>query len=124
MARLLLVDDARDQTTMWRLFLESSGHHVEMATTLNEAIGQLSVFEPHILVMDLCLPSVNEGLTLIREAAARCSIKILVLSGWPQDLEQQPERQHVHKVLVKPVKPPILLRIINDLDITSAAAKA
>jgi hypothetical protein len=58
---------------------------------------------------------------VIRKAGENASTKILVLSGWPQDLESLPERKLVHRILVKPVKPAALLQAISDLTSRAAA---
>lgn len=121
MARLLLVDDERDQTRLWSLVLEKSGHQIATAETATEAIEQLTVFMPQVLIMDLRLPTVKEGLELIRKAAERAAMRIVVLSGWPQDLETLPERKLVHRVLLKPVRLPALLRSIDETDRAATA---
>lgn len=121
MARLLLVDDEREQLKLWRLFFGTSGHEIATAETLPQAIEQLTAFVPDVLVMDLRLPDLKQGLELIRQAGDRPPLRVLVLSGWPQDLEPLPERKLVHNVLVKPVNLPALLRAIADL-IPRAAA--
>src|SRR5689334_11749106 len=115
MARLLLVDDEREQLKLWRLYFETSGHTIETAETLPQAVEKLSALAPDVLVMDLRLPDLKEGLALIRQAGERPSMRVLVLSGWPQDLELLPERKLVHRILVKPVRLPALLRTIAEL---------
>lgn len=115
MARLLLVDDDPAQIKIWRLLLEASGHQIETAETLPRAIEKLSMVAPDILLMDLRLPELKDGLTLIRKARETADTKIVVLSGWPQDLESLPEQKFVHRVLGKPVRPNTLLRHISEL---------
>jgi CheY-like chemotaxis protein len=115
MARLLLVDDDPAQIKIWQLLLEASGHQIETALTLPVALEKLSVVEPDVLLMDLRLPDLKDGLTLIRKACDRKETRIVVLSGWPHDLESLPERKFVHRVLGKPVQPHTLLRHIAEL---------
>ena len=114
MARLLLVDDDPDQIKLWRLVLETAGHQIEVAETLPHAISKLSG-APDILLMDLWLPDLKNGLELIRTASGQKSTRIVVLSGWPQDLEGRPEAKLVDRVIAKPVNPPTLLRLIVEL---------
>jgi CheY-like chemotaxis protein len=121
MARLLLVDDDRDQLKLWRLFFEASGHEIETAETLGQAIEQLLAFAPDVLIMDLRLPELKHGLELIRKAGDRPSTSVVVLSGWPQDLESLPERKLVDRILAKPVKPPVLSRTVAELVPRSAS---
>jgi CheY-like chemotaxis protein len=115
MARLLLVDDDPAQIKIWRLLLEASGHQIESAGTLPHAIETLGAVEPDVLLMDLRLPELKDGLTLIRKAGETAATKIVVLSGWPQDLESLEERKFVDRVLGKPVRPNTLLRHIAEL---------
>ena len=121
MARLLLVDDDPSQVKLWRFALEISGHQIETAGTLAHAVDRLSPPAPDVLVMDLRLPELQDGLSLIRKAAESASTRILVLSGWPQDLESKPERRLVHGLLAKPVKLAALLRAISELALLTAA---
>ena len=121
MARLLLVDDDPGQIKLWRLLLETAGHQVDTAEALPEALQKVSTNPPDVLVMDLRLPELKDGLELIRKAGEHGSARIVVLSGWPQDLEVLPERKLVHRVLAKPVKLPALLRAISELGTLGAA---
>ena len=121
MARLLLVDDDPAQVSVWRLLLEAYGHQIETAETLPRAVEQLAAVEPDIVLMDLRLPELKDGLTLIRLAHETSTAKVVVLSGWPGDLQSLPERQFVDRVLAKPVRPNTLLRHIAELVVTAAA---
>lgn len=123
MARLLLVDDEREQTKLWRLCLEKAGHTIETAETGAEAMERLAAFRPDALVMDLRLPELKGGLELIRRAAEHRPMRIVVLSGWPQDLETLPERKLVDRVLVKPVKLGALLAAIGELVLRAAGGR-
>ena len=114
MARLLLVEDEPAHIQLWRVALAASGHHVEIAQTAEQAIEQLAP-APDLLIMDLRLPALKDGLELIRKAGESASTRILVLSGWPDDLESLPERKLVHRILVKPVKVATLLIAISEL---------
>ena len=120
MARLLVVDDDLEHLKMWRIVLEGAGHQIETADTLEQAVAGLDSL-PEVLVMDLRLPELRHGLTLIRQAATREGTKIIVLSGWPLDLEAQPEAKLVARLLAKPARPPALLRAIAELTISAGA---
>ena len=71
--------------------------------------------------MDLRLPALEDGLQLIREAGPREATAIVVLSGWPRDLEARPEAKWVNCVFVKPVWPATLLCAIKELTARAAA---
>ena len=115
MARLMFVDDDPDLVRIWRLLLEASGHEIESAGTVPQAIEKLALEDPDILLMDLRLPELKDGLMLLRKAGEMPSTRVVVLSGWPQDLESLPERKFVHRLLGKPVRPKTLLWHIAEL---------
>ena len=77
MARILVVEDDPDQLEMRKLILEHAGYQVAAAQNATEALDQLPGCQ--LVVMDLRLPTPEDGLRLI--AAASGSAKIVVLSG-------------------------------------------
>ena len=77
MARILVVEDDPDQLEMRRLILEQAGHQVVSAQTASEALQHLPGCQ--IVLMDLRLPTAEDGLRLIQAASG--SAKIIVLSG-------------------------------------------
>ncbi|HLK20058.1 MAG TPA: response regulator [Bryobacteraceae bacterium] len=77
MARILVVEDEPDQLELRKLILEHAGHEVVVAQNAAQAIEQLSGCQ--IVVMDLRLPTAEDGLSLIHAASG--SAKIIVLSG-------------------------------------------
>jgi hypothetical protein len=40
---------------------------------------------------------------------------MLVLSGWPDDIDGTPEERMVARVLVKPVKPSALIQAVREI---------
>ena len=115
------MDDDPAQISVWKLLLEACGHQIESAETLPSAVEKLSVVEPEVLLMDLRLPELKDGLMLIRKARETSPAKIIVLSGWPRDLESLPEVKLVDRVLAKPVRPNTLLRHITELVVAASA---
>ncbi|MGD0295508.1 MAG: response regulator [Bryobacteraceae bacterium] len=77
MARILVVEDDPDQLEMRKLILEHAGYEVATAQNAAEALHQLPGCE--LLVMDLRLPTLEDGQRLIQAASG--SAKIIVLSG-------------------------------------------
>jgi len=61
--------------------------------------------QPEFVVLDLRMPEAKDGLALIREfRAAAPGVRIIILAGWPLDLEGTPEAQMVNLVLAKPIR--------------------
>ena len=83
MARILVVEDDTGQLEVRRLILEQSGHEVVTAQTAAEALDRLPGCE--MVLMDLQLPTPEDGMQLIRAASG--AARIIVLSGGePQNM--------------------------------------
>jgi CheY-like chemotaxis protein len=122
MPRILVADDDPVQLDLRKMLLEAAGHEVSLAQSTVEAVHHLREQGADLVIMDLRFPNSygtpdsREGLALIRDIHhAGCHTPMMVLSGWPQDLEGQPEEEFVACVLVKPVKPATLMQAIRDI---------
>jgi len=120
MARLLLVDDNHQLLDLYKTLLEHAGHEVMAAENCESAAGYLEQAAPEIMVMDLRVPQLKDGLGLLRlvkDHAANCvrPPRIVVMSGWVGDLEDAPERAQVDRVLSKPVRIETLVEVIAEL---------
>jgi CheY-like chemotaxis protein len=122
MPRILVADDDPVQLDLRKLLLEAAGHEVSLAQSTVEAVRHLREQGADLVIMDLRFPNADgtpdsrEGLALIRDIhQAGCRTPMMVLSGWPQDLDGQPEEELVACVLLKPVKPSMLMQAIRDL---------
>jgi DNA-binding response OmpR family regulator len=107
--KILLIDDDPDAVALRRLIFEAQGYHVSTATdapTARALFGQ----NPDVVVTDLRLPDAADGLALIRDfRAASPGVRIVVLCGWPADLDGRPERAMIDVLLAKPVRSQALL---------------
>ena len=114
MCRLLIADDDAQQLAIRKLLLEAAGHEVTVAETAPEARRLLAELHPDVLVMDLCLPKLRDGLSLIRSVGEQSlTAKIIVLSGWTEKLCDLPEEKLVACVLGKPIRNGLLLEAIR-----------
>jgi len=105
MARILVVDDDEEQLRLRRMILERNGHEVAVAGTADEALRLCEEYKPRCVLMDLRMPKAEDGLTLIREIRqCQPESRMLVLTGWADDIEGKPERTMVDEVFVKPAK--------------------
>jgi len=94
MARILVVEDEPEQLAVRRQLLEAAGYEVFTAQTASEAMAQLG--RCRVVLMDLRIPRIEDGLDLIR-AAALVSARVLVLSGGQSDTPLE-----VDEFLLKP----------------------
>jgi response regulator NasT len=114
MCRLLLADDDVQQLGIRKLLLEAAGHEVAVAEDAPEARRLLEELRPDVLVMDLRLPKLKDGLSLIRYVdEQRLPVKVIVLSGWTEELCDLPEEKLVSRVLGKPIRNDDLLEAIS-----------
>jgi CheY-like chemotaxis protein len=119
MPRVLVVDDDADQLRVRARLLELAGHRVAAASTASEALRLLEEFQADVMVTDLRLPTLDDGVALIRAAGERpAAPRIVVLSGWPQQLDERPERRRVARVLLKPARYADLLEAIRQVAVT------
>lgn len=120
MPRVLVAEDDPTQLELRAKLIEAGGHQVSLAICPADALRLLASAD--VVVMDLRFrnaqgkPDAQEGLSLIRgirEAGSRAPV--IVLSGWPEDLEGSPEEALVSRVMVKPVGMAALLAAIGEL---------
>lgn len=116
MARILVADDDLEQVTLRKGLLEAGGHQVDIALCVQSTLLQVGSGDADLLIMDLRFPESPDGLALIRRIREMgCSKPVIVLSGWPEDLYDQPEEAMVSRVMVKPVGMGELLDAVDSL---------
>ncbi|MGA2739477.1 MAG: response regulator [Bryobacteraceae bacterium] len=114
MYRLLVADDDVQQLGIRKLLLEAAGHEVTVAEDAPTTRRLLEELRPDVLVMDLRLPKLKDGLSLIRLVDEQhLAVKIIVLSGWTEQLCDLPEEKLVCCVLGKPIRNDDLLEAIS-----------
>lgn len=121
MSSVLLVDDNTQLLDLYKIMLEHAGHQVRIADNCVDAANLLRQIGPEIVIMDLRVPSMEDGLNLIRTVknhtpdGRHAPAKIVVISGWTLDLPETPEHHLVDCVLPKPIRIEVLLRALSEL---------
>ena len=77
---VLVVEDAPEFARIVSTVLESAGHRVRLATTIAEALAEMDVQVPDVVILDLGLPD-GDGLDLCRMIRERSSAYVLMLTG-------------------------------------------
>jgi DNA-binding response OmpR family regulator len=115
MARVLLVDDDAAALDLRKVILEREGYQISIASEPASARALFSETNPESVVLDLRLPEAKDGLELIREFRnAAPDVRIIVLAGWPLDLEGTPEAELVNLVLAKPIRTATLVEALAE----------
>ena len=95
-----MIDDDAAQLELRAMLLESKGHLVQQAECPASALQKAIEFDPQVILMDLLLPTLEAGKTLLKELRRTVpQAKIVVLSGWSGDVSLDADA-----VLRKPVR--------------------
>lgn len=104
--RVLVVDDDLDSVRTLQVLLEVCGQAVCMAQDGREALGQVRVFAPDIVLLDLGMPDMD-GLEVARRIRAMEGIEqplIVAMTGYGQTEDRVATREAGFDAhLVKPV---------------------
>jgi two-component system, OmpR family, KDP operon response regulator KdpE len=79
-ARVIVIEDEADIRRFVRVALESEGHDVTEAATLQRGLIEAGTRRPDLVVLDLGLPD-GDGIDFIREFRSWSSAPVLVLSA-------------------------------------------
>ena len=108
---ILLVEDDEQVCDILGEFLRDSGYQVDVAGTVTAACSLLAGGRAYNLVVtDGRLPDGN-GL-MIAQRASEQSIKVIIISGFPQELAAAERAQY--PVLAKPFRLAVLSNAISD----------
>ena len=70
MAKILVVEDEKDNRDLVRMTLEMLGHDITEAVTAEEGLRKLGASRPDVILMDLSLPGGYDGLEATRRIRA------------------------------------------------------
>jgi CheY-like chemotaxis protein/anti-sigma regulatory factor (Ser/Thr protein kinase) len=117
--RVLVVEDEPDARELLLITLECSGAKVEAVNSAQEALDNLPVFRPDVLLSDIGLP-VESGYELIRKVRLLSSeisnIPALALTAFATEKDRQLAISAGFQMhLAKPVDPEILIAAIERL---------
>ncbi|NLE44009.1 MAG: response regulator [Chloroflexi bacterium] len=122
MAKILVVDDDPDFVETTRIVLEKAGHVVSSAADGGEALDAISQDAPELIVLDVIMSSVLDGLSVSQQLSDHPDFKhipiIMITSIANTDYaELFPTDEYVHldSFLTKPVPPDRLLAEVDRL---------
>ena len=84
---VLVVEDAPEFARVVSTVLENAGHQVRLAGTMAEALAEMDVRNPDVVILDLGLPD-GDGLDLCRIIRERSSAYVLMLTGRDDEVDK------------------------------------
>ena len=116
--RILVVDDDREQCQLRALLLSSSGFDALEALDGASAKLLAASQRPTAAVVDLGLPTYEDGFRLIRDLKAIDSdIRVVVLTGaGPNKVASRPEASLIDKLLIKPASTADLIQTLRSYE--------
>jgi CheY-like chemotaxis protein len=122
MAKILVVDDDPDFVAATRVLLEHEGHIVDYAANSDEALRCITTNPPDLIILDIIMSHVLDGLSVSRELAAHPQLKnipiIVSTSIASTDYAQLfPTDEYIHldSFLSKPIAPDRLKQEVTRL---------
>ena len=116
--RILVVDDDADSAECLSLMLKIRGNEVCTARDGLEALSTARTFQPKVVLMDIGMPILNgyEAASRIRQQPWGKHMVLIALTGWGQEEDRLRSYEagfNFH--LTKPVDPPALAKLLEDL---------
>jgi len=116
--RILIADDNLDAAESLQLWLQLSGHEVQIAASGVAALELAATFLPEVALLDLGMPGLNgfDVARRIRKAPWGKSMVLIALTGWGQeeDRRRTAEAGFDHH-LTKPIPPDTIEELIRGL---------
>ena len=112
-ARILIIDDNTDLTSIASLILTSEGFAVQVCHSLSECDSLIENWKPHLLLLDVNVDG-EDGRQLcskFKSQNERSDVKILLMSGDESTLE---EEFGADGCIAKPFDTAILVKKINN----------
>jgi len=113
-AKVLIVEDDKRLADTVGDLLSSFGHNVEIAYDGPEALSVVEPFEPHVVFLDLSLPTLTgfEVARQIRETCGR-AVRLVAYTGWADLLTRPISSLGFDAVLVKPATLDQILKVMG-----------
>jgi len=122
MAKVLVVDDDPDFVEISRMVLESKGHVVSTAANGDQALERLRADKPDIILLDIMMATVLDGLNVSRVIHEDPNLKdiplvmVTSIANTPHaELFPTDESLSVDGWISKPVNPAELLKTVERL---------
>jgi CheY-like chemotaxis protein len=114
--RILIVDDFADNALMLKTLLKTEGHEARIASDGPEAIAAANLQKPHVVLLDLTLPSMSgiDVAAALRRDPEQSGCVLVAISGHAKESVPSPSPFDEH--FVKPVDPASLLDYLSEVE--------
>lgn len=116
--RILVVDDNADAAESLAALLSLSGHDTRMANDGHEALQQAELFNPHVVFLDIGMPTLDghETAKIIRLQPWGKDMVLVALTGWGQSEDRRRSKDAgFNHHLVKPADPAVVEKLLASL---------
>src|SRR5262245_1243285 len=81
LGRILVVDDEPEIRLVLQDFLAERGYEVSLAGSGVQALAELEMFRPHVVLLDVAMPGMDGAETLSRIVARNPSLPVIMVTG-------------------------------------------
>ncbi len=103
--RILVVDDVADNSDLLQALLEGEGYQVEIADSGRDAIAQVHLSPPDLVLLDVMMPEMNgfEVTQQLRQHHDRSTLPIFLVTGHDQIQLSTLKMVEVNGLIRKPI---------------------
>ena len=116
MAKILYIEDIKDNLTLVQRLVTSQGHEFFWADNAEKGLEMALSSQPDLILLDLGLPD-SDGQTLsvwLRSEPVLENVPIIVLTAWPEEVARHTvEAYGLDGYLCKPISLPSLVQAIT-----------
>jgi CheY-like chemotaxis protein len=89
--RILVVDDDRDTADLQALLIGSLGYEARAVYSGQEAVAQISTYEPDMALIDIGMPDRDgyETVASIRQQPGGTHVILVAVTGWSRDEDKR-----------------------------------
>ncbi len=110
--RILIIDDERSLLETLEMFLTEKGYAVQCALSAKEGLVQSSIFNPHVIILDIRLPDMN-GLDVLQELIQNGKKNIIIITAFhDMDITIKAVKLGAFDYIPKPIDVEELERVI------------
>lgn len=111
--RILIIDDERSLLETLEMFLTEKGYEVRCAVSAQEGLIQSSIFDPHVIILDIRLPDMN-GLDVLQGLIQNGKKNIIIITAFhDMDITIRAVKLGAFDYIPKPIDVEELERVIE-----------